>query len=219
MLVWWLILSVWAAPSPSDAPASLAKKQPESTAAAAATPPAAPAGARLTGQLSSGTRVRIVALSEGDGYFGQRDEIVGLTCTLGSDTDAESDGWFSGQVNACSNGDSYYFYEAAYVLAAEAPAPVPARSNTARLTGPVSSGTRVRVADISPEDSYYEDRADIIGVTCTLKGDARSDGDGWFSGAAEPCSNGRTYYFFEAAYEAAPSPKAPPVQKSPGATP
>ena len=40
----------------------------------------------------------------------------------------------------------------------------------------------------------------MIGVVCTLSSD-QADDDGWYSGAAADCTNGSSYYFFQASLE------------------
>lgn len=96
-------------------------------------------------------------------------------------------------------------------VAPSAPAPV-APAAVTRPTGLLHEGSKVRIVDVSPDDSYYDDRGPMIGVTCTLGSDQEDD-DGWYSGSATDCSNGSSYYFYETALERVAKPAKAPKSK------
>lgn len=173
-------------------------------------------GKRLTASVPSGTRVRIEDVSSSDAYFSGRDSMVGLICRTNADSNVNGDGWHGGPVT-CDNGQDYYFYQAAYVLAADATSSAKATISTTagrRIEKDIPEGTRIRIDDISAEDAYYPGK-DYIGLTCTA-GDGMTHNGGGYHGGPVSCDDGQSFYFYKAAMVAldssgsAASPAASP---------
>ncbi len=155
---------------------------------------------RVFGPIPDGTRVRIDDISSEDAYYSSREGMIGLNCRTSGETNHNGDGWQGGPVS-CDNGSSYYFYKAALVpLSGSAPAPAPkaapvAASGSGTLEYDLSSGTRVRISGLSPEDAYYPGD-ELIGLVCTA-GDGMTHHGGGYHGGPMTCDNGEGYYFYK----------------------
>ena len=174
----------------------------------------APTDGRVMVPLPANELVRIVDIDSSDAYFGDKVSLVGRACTLDTASNYEGDGWQGGAAH-CGT-DSYYFARVAYQDMGPAPVPVVTPvptpvdggglgtrgrgAGTGRATGSLPAGEHVKILDISPEDAYYQDRATVIGLSCTLTDASTDNGDGWQGGAAT-CDGGTSYYFFKAAYQ------------------
>ncbi len=175
---------------------------------AAAAPKSAPtAGARIFAPIPAGTTVRLDALSPEDAYYSSSDEMVGLTCTVTTDTNHNGEGWHGGPAS-CGGGD-YYFYKAALIPMAGAAATPPkaapraTTSTGGALTYDLPADVEVRITEISPEDAYYPGK-EMIGLICTT-GQGMSHNGGGFHGGPMVCDDGGAYYFYKAALVAADS--------------
>ncbi|MSQ02459.1 MAG: hypothetical protein EXR71_11300 [Myxococcales bacterium] len=146
-------------------------------------------------------RVQILEVASDDAYYTDRDTIVGLTCTTDGESTHQGEGWHGGSVKDCDNGNTYYFYKAAYLDQGPAPAVavVPALPGL-RATRPLPSGARVKVLDVHAEDAFFVNRTTITGKTCRLEGESTLN-DGEWHGGQVYCDDGSSYYFYKAAYE------------------
>ena len=159
--------------------------------------PTMPAGA-ATASVPTGSRVTIAEVSPEDAFFGQRDALVGVSCTL-AEPSTFKDGFWHGGSAVCDDGQSYYFYKVAYRVAAAAPAvTVPPNA----LDYSLPAGTRVVVAAVHPEDAYYSDRGSMLGKRCTV-GEQTTLRDRYWHAGPMTCDDGSSYYFYKAAYQAA----------------
>ena len=169
-------------------------------AAAAAVTPSAPSAAPsgvATYPVPSGSRVKIADIHSEDAYYSTRSSVIGKTCTLDEDSSFKDGSWHGGPAHC--DGESYYFYKAAYkVLGGADSSPKPAAAPSGVATYPVPSGSRVKSADIHSEDAYYSTRSSVIGKTCTLD-ETSSFKDGSWHGGPAHCG-GESYYFYKAAY-------------------
>lgn len=179
--------------------------------------------------VPAGSVVRIGAVGKEDAFFKQRKGIVGLVCGVedpGLDLQSAKGRkvWYGGSMT-CGEAGNYYFYQVAVEVGdfgwdfesltgrtLEA-----SRLPTEETPWPV--GTRLRVREVSADDSYHKDRAGIIGQTCTVRDNALSSaGENWFSGQVQ-CDNGIEYYFYQVSVEAPGAVTSPPLATPPLATP
>lgn len=90
--------------------------------------------------------------------------------------------------------------DAAALPAATVPPPVvtgsPNVAPSESLRRDVRAGEAVRIVALSPEDAYFSDRAEIVGVTCYPTDDMSYNEDGWHGGPMT-CWDGRTFYFYK----------------------
>jgi hypothetical protein len=171
--------------------------------------------------VPAGSVVRVGAVGKEDAFFKQRKGIVGLVCGVedpGLDLQSAKGKkvWYGGSMT-CGDAGNYYFYQVAVEVGDFG-------SDFESLTGrtleasrlpteetPWPVGTRVRVREVSVDDSYFKDRAGIIGQTCTVADNALSSaGESWFSGQVK-CDNGIDYYFYQVSVEVPGAVTAPPV--------
>lgn len=170
----------------------------------------AASGSRVFGPIPEGTRVRIEDISSDDAYYSSRGGMIGLYCTPDAETNHNGEGWHGGPAS-CENGESYYFYKAAFIPAdgsspavtKKAPAPT---SASPHLEYDIPTGTKVRVTGISPEDAYYPG-SELLGLSCTA-GDGMSHNGGGYHGGPMDCDNGENYYFYKAELVLASAPVA-----------
>lgn len=60
----------------------------------------------------------------------------------------------------------------------------------------IPSGSKFQILDISPDDSYYSNRAEIIGKTGKTISSLDLDNEGYTSGSIKT-DDGKSYYFFK----------------------
>jgi hypothetical protein len=147
--------------------------------------------------LEAGDRARILEVSSEDAYYDDRDEHVGVTCTVGSMVSAKGGGWYDGDFNDCTNGEEYYYFKvrAEKVGGGGEPA-APAAPSADDGADTVVSGDRVRLLEVSSEDAYYENRDKYEGVVCTAGDSITNNGGGWYGGPFS-CVNGKEPYFYK----------------------
>jgi len=169
-----------------------------------------PSGSYTGTEVYSGTRVRILAVSPEDAYYGTRHSIEGKVGRVeGTWSKMGEPCWFAGQFYA-DDGSSNYFYQAAVEILSggEVADSCPPTASTASLT----EGTRVKVLAIHSEDAYHSDAARIIGIQGKVSGDLHSNGGCWMGGGFT-ADDGTYYYFYKAAVEViayTPSTPCPP---------
>ncbi len=139
--------------------------------------------AAALGPIANGTAVTILDISPEDAYYPDMASIVGKSCTATADLSWSDANYYSGPVS-CTDGSSYYFYQAAFEVGAS--------------SGIISSGTAFTIADVSPEDAYYADRASIIGKSCYADGDLYVSEGSWYTGQVQ-CTDNTSYYFYQVA--------------------
>lgn len=174
------------------------------------------AGAEFTGtKIPAGTRFKVLEVPTDDAYYSSKDEIEGQTGT----TDAAltlDNGYVSGSIKL-DNGKSYYFYKVKLgKVSGSAPAPKTKTTTTSTsssasatqfITGTIKKGTRVYVADISPEDSYYSNRYDYVGKRGTVRSaDMTMKEDGYYSGDFV-YDDSSSAYFYKAKFSKTPVTK------------
>ena len=67
-------------------------------------------------------------------------------------------------------------------------------SSFAQSSTNISKGTSVKILEIAKSDSYYNERADLLGKDATTLGELTKGKDGFYSGTLET-SSGRTIFF------------------------
>ncbi|MDP2310382.1 MAG: hypothetical protein Q8P18_30475 [Pseudomonadota bacterium] len=158
--------------------------------------------------IPAGSVVRVKAVGKADAFFKQRKGIVGLVCGVEDPgLDPQSKKFYGGSMT-CGEAGNFYFYQVAVELGdfgldfETLTGRTLEASREPTLDSPWPVGARVRVRDVSADDSYHKDRAGIIGLDCTVKDSALSDaGEGWFSGQVQ-CDNGTGYYFYQVGVDA-----------------
>jgi len=197
----------------------------ESLSTLAPTEEGCPIGAWIGGPLPEGSRVRVLAPSSADAYYGTTD-MIGRTATVaygelyGSGMSPKSC-WFGGTLlldDPSGYTPEYYFYQVAVGLDSKGTgAPVypydtggyggeagypyeePPCPEGSFLGGTVAHGARVRLDDVHPEDAYYDTRFDLVGRMGTVDGDLHNNsGTCWFGGGVLG-DDGVSYYFYKAA--------------------
>ncbi|MBK9329336.1 MAG: hypothetical protein IPM95_08495 [Sphingobacteriales bacterium] len=174
----------------------------------------------FTGSIPSGTKFKISEISTEDSYYRDRNEIVGKTGTTNSSLTVDGEGYTSGSLST-DDGKSYYFYKvklgkpdakvsAAPTTAAKTTSPAVSASSMKPvkfITGTIKKGTAVYVAEISPDDSYYSDRFDLVGKKGKVdKNDMTVKEDGYYSGDFK-YDDGSTGYFYKAKFSKEPVAK------------
>jgi hypothetical protein len=159
-----------------------------------------PSGSVRSGTIASGTRVRLLGLSEADAYYSSRGSVVGKTGRvdrLDPTGSGKSSCWYGGQFYG-DDGSSYYFYQVAVEVLGSGGSSCPAGAFTGSV---VSGGTRVRLLTVSADDAYYGTRHGIEGKVGRV--------DGTWSKMGEPCwfagqfygDDGSSHYFYQVAVE------------------
>lgn len=149
-----------------------------------------------TGIIPGGHRIKVVSIQSDDAYYADRASIEGRDCLTAGDTTI-NEGFHGGAVSC--GADSYYFYKATIEDLGVAPAAAGAVDGS-RAKESVPSGARVKILDVASDDSYYTDRANIVGKLCTMQ-EASSFRDGEWHGGSINCDDGSSYYFYKAALE------------------
>lgn len=172
-----------------------------------------PANTYLGDPPALGTRVKIVALSDKDTYYGTRSEVEGQSGRVdGAWTRAGSTCWYGGQFQA-DNGNVFELYRAAIQItntAAQTTNAAAATCPPGAATTKLADGTRVKVLAIHPDDSYYQDFARITGETGKVTGDLHPQDGCWLTGGFT-ADNGTYYHFYKAALVPLESPAPKPA--------
>ena len=163
--------------------------------------------------ISKGTKFKVLEVSSEDSYYSDRKQIEGQTGTSKSNYTIDNDGYTSGSVEL-DNGKSYYFYKVKLgkVMSSTSSTPAPGLSSSTLktpkfITGTIKKGTSVYVAEISPDDSYYSDRFNIVGRKGKVdKNDMTMKEDGYYAGDFM-YDDGSTAYFYKAKFSKEPVEK------------
>jgi hypothetical protein len=159
----------------------------------------------VEGPVGAGTTVRIVDVSPKDAYRSDRRAWIGRRCVTTQALTEQRRGWYSGEL-AC-DADAPFFFEVRLLVTGVAPTPQSATAgSTPRHTGPIPKRSHVLITDIGPEDAYHDDRERLIGLDCVVPRAPSEHDDGWYSGPADPCSDGSSRYFYAAALTPIPGP-------------
>lgn len=172
----------------------------------------------FSGTIPSGTKFKIIEVSTEDSYYSDRNDIVGKTGTTTGTLTVDNDGFTSGSIST-DDGKSYYFYKVKLgksdakvsttptVAAKIGPAPASTAKPVKYITGTIKKGTSVYVAEISPDDSYYSDRFDLVGKKGQVdKSDMTMKEDGYYAGDFK-YDDGSTGYFYKAKFSKEPVAK------------
>ncbi|HRH58434.1 MAG TPA: hypothetical protein PLS10_12340 [Chitinophagales bacterium] len=174
-------------------------------------------GSGFTGSsIPAGTKFKVIEVPSDDAYYSDKSEIEGQTGTTKSALTLDEDGYTSGSIEL-DNGKSYYFYKVklgkATGSASTTTSKPTASSSVATLktpkfiTGTIKKGTSVYVAEISPDDSYYSDRFNIVGRKGKVdKNDMTMKEDGYYAGDFM-YDDGSTAYFYKAKFSKEPVEK------------
>jgi hypothetical protein len=162
---------------------------------------AAPAFAQ---SLPGGTTFVLRDVSQADAYYSTRAGMIGLTCTAGPEGLSDNGGGMYGGPAMCSDGQSYYFYQAVIdVLSGQVPSggkPLASVGATPAELPALDAGTMFVVDAIHPEDAYFSTKAEMEGLTCTATDVLTISVQGTTEyGGPAVCSNGASYYFYRAA--------------------
>ncbi len=157
-------------------------------AAAASCPPGA-----ATSGFAEGARVRVVGIHPDDAYHPTAASIIGAVGKVSGDLHSNDGCWMGGGFTA-DDGTYYYFYKAAVVGLGAGGTPTVTGE---RFMGPnVTRGRKFRIVALHPDDAFYDDRASIIGKSCSATDAMAAQEKGWYSGPAR-CTDGSEYYFFK----------------------
>ena len=163
--------------------------------------------------IPSGTRFVVLEVPESDAYYSDKKEIEKQTGTTTSSLSVDEDGYVGGSIDL-DNGKNYYFYK---VKLGKSTSVAPAKTTKTTeeknkkepvfITGTIKSGTTVYVAEISSEDSYYDDRFEKVGQKGKIgKNDLSMKEDGWYSGDFT-YDDGSTAYFYKVKFSKEPVEK------------
>ncbi len=179
----------------------------------------------FSGSIPSGTKFKIIEISTEDSYYSDRSEIVGKTGTTSGSLTVDDDGFTSGSLST-DDGKSYYFYKVKLgksdakvsttsTVAAKTATTVASTAKPVKyITGTIKKGTTVYVADISPDDSYYSDRFDLVGKKGQVdKSDMTMKEGGYYSGDFK-YADGSTGYFYKAKFSKEPVAKLEKTEDS-----
>lgn len=169
-------------------------------AGSAATGGSCPAGAYTGGVPASGTKITVLTVSPEDAYYSSRSSygLEGKTGrTDGSWLKTGEPCWYAGQFYA-DNGDSFYFYQAAFTTSGASGSPGTCPS-TATTKSSIPGGARVTLIDLHPDDAYYSMKSTMIGLSGKVDGDLHSNDKCWMGGGFT-ADNGSYYYFYKAAF-------------------
>jgi hypothetical protein len=142
----------------------------------------APPASATVESVSPGDTVVLRDVGPTDAYYADRAALVGKSCTVAGDT-TRADGAFWHAILDCGMAQPLVFVEVAFDVA----------------HGAIPAGHAFKILDLSEQDAYYNQKADIVGTTC-LALEAMVPKDGPWSGGSAFC-DGSEFYFYEASVE------------------
>jgi len=157
-----------------------------------------------------GTRVVITNLSPEDSYFESSEDYIGKTGVVIEEElspSSEGDGWYGGSIDLDDSNENPYFYAVAVELETSG---ATGKTSTSRNTGntatvsTIPKGTRVIIADINTEDSYFSTKEDYLGKGGVVKEEKLTTsgiGEGWYSGSIDLDNSEDSPYFYAVALE------------------
>ncbi|MFN8283619.1 MAG: hypothetical protein U0U67_10420 [Chitinophagales bacterium] len=165
---------------------------------------------QFSGTIPKGTRFEILEVPVDDSYYSSRAKIEGKKGTTTSSMTVDTDGYTTGNITT-DEGNSYFFYKVRLgktnSQSVVGTYSKPASKSVKFITGTIKKGTKVYVAEISPDDSYYSDRFDKVGKQGTVtKSDMTEKEDGYYAGDFT-YDDGSTAYFYKAKFSKDPVDK------------
>ncbi|HMV13777.1 MAG TPA: hypothetical protein PKK18_02215 [Chitinophagales bacterium] len=176
----------------------------------------------ITGTIKKGTIVYVADISKEDSYYSDRHEHIGKKGKVTeNDMEMKEDGYYAGDF-AYDDGKEVYFYKAKF---SKDPVPAVEKSaddvddtnassevydwlggddkvtdeswNDARNDDDIKEGDKVEITAISPEDGFYDDRADYIGKQGIAGDDIDFQSDeGGYSGTVKLSNDKDDVYFY-----------------------
>lgn len=161
--------------------------------------------ALTTKVISKGDKFKVIEVPSDDAYYSSRSEIEGQTGIAAENLTPDESGYVGGNIKL-ENGKSYYFYKVKLSVLSSGNSTL--KTSTPKfITGTISKGTSVYVADLSPDDSYYSNRSNYIGKKgAPNKGDLTMKSDGFYAGDFL-FEDGSTAYFYKAKFSKDPVEK------------
>lgn len=161
--------------------------------------------ALTTKAISKGDKFKVIEVPSVDAYYSSRSEIEGQTGIASENLTPDESGYVGGSIKL-DNGKSYYFYKVKLSVLSSGNSTL--KTNTPKfITGTITKGTSVYVADLSPDDSYYSNRAAYIGRKGTSsKDDLTMKSDGFYAGNFV-FDDGGTAFFYKAKFSKDPVEK------------
>ncbi len=167
--------------------------------------------------IAKGEKFKVIEVPSADAYYSSRSEIEGQTGVADATLTPDESGYVGGSIKL-DNGKSYYFYKVKLQSVSTSNSTTSTANSASNsttkgssgikfITGTISKGTSVYVADLSPNDSYYSNRSNYIGKKgAPNKDDLTMKSDGFYSGNFL-FDDGSTAYFYKAKFSKDPVPK------------
>lgn len=145
-------------------------------------------------KIYKGTKVSILEIAKTDTYYEERTEFLGKDATALGDLTKNASGFYSGTLEV--EGGRTCFFKSVRVSKVAEPVKKTTVDSKSAFTGTIPKGTAFKIIEVSVDDSYYSDRADIEGKTGTTTSEMTVDDDGYTSGSIST-SDGKSYYFYK----------------------
>ena len=161
--------------------------------------------------ISAGTGFTIVDLDPADAYYGRMSHFVGQHCVATGTMTDNGSGYYGGPAD-CDREPGAYFFMVEVTLDGST-GPTTTSTGLTRYTGGGSlpAGTAFRIADLSPDDAYYSDRASYIGLECVASEAMNDNGGSWYGGQTRCGSLTPYFYKVGVALSEAPQHTSTPV--------
>jgi hypothetical protein len=169
---------------------------PEAQPAPQLPPPLPPLG----DLVPDGTTVQITEVSPDDAYYSDRDQLVGQICRVDGDLHRSDDPTYYAGGATCANGNAYYFYKVR-AIASDGTVPAAVASGSSTVTtswgDAIPMGTKVVIAELSPDDAFHQYAYKIIGLSCDVVDEPMQRQEGEFFSGNVDCSDGEDYMFYK----------------------
>ena len=143
--------------------------------------------------IAKGSKVTILEIAKGDTYYDERADFVGKSATTLGTLDKNDNGFYSGTLETESGRTC--FFKNVKVEVTQTPRKLTFNSSDL-FSGSISKGTKIKILEVSVDDSYYSDKSEIEGKTGKTDAELSDDEDGYYSGSVI-LDNGKSYYFYK----------------------
>ena len=147
--------------------------------------------------IAKGSKVTILEIAKGDTYYDERADFLGKSATTLGELNKNSNGFYSGTLET-ETGRTCFFKNVKVEVNSTAKTTNTSSSYTSKdvFSGTLSKGTKIKILEVSVDDSYYSDKSEIEGKTGKTDAELSDDEDGYYSGSVI-LDNGKSYYFYK----------------------
>ena len=112
--------------------------------------------------FAKGSKVTILEIAKGDTYYDERADFVGKSATTLGTLDKNDNGFYSGTLETESGRTC--FFKNVKVEVTQTPRKLTFNSSDL-FSGSISKGTKIKILEVSVDDSYYSNKSEIEGKT------------------------------------------------------